>query len=121
MKASEILSSARSLIIDGWCQRADARDARGREVTPWSPEARAWSVLGALVGADGVGRPPPGVMPIVELGEAIVALGDAGATHSLESWNDAEHRTRAEVIALFDRALALVATEAPVAHLRSVS
>ena len=121
MKASEILSRARSLIVEGWCQRADARDALGREVMPWSPDARAWSVLGALVGADGVGRPPLEMMPIVELGEAVVALGDAGSTDSLEAWNDVDHRTKAEVLALFDRALALAPTAPTVAHLRSVS
>jgi hypothetical protein len=121
MKPSEILSRARSLIVEGWCQGADARDSGGKEVRPWSDEARAWSVLGALVGGNGIGRAPVAGMPIVELGEAIVALGEAGDTHSLEAWNDVAHRTKADVIALFDGALALVPAEAPIAHLRSVS
>jgi hypothetical protein len=121
VNASDILSRARSLILDGWCQGADARDAVGREVLPWSREAQAWSVLGALVGGDGVGRSQIGVIPILELGEAIVALGEAGDTHSLQAWNDQAGRTQDEVLALFDRALAVVAAEAHVAHIRPVS
>lgn len=121
MNASDILSRARTLILDGWCQGADARDAQGRDVLPWSLEARSWSVLGALVGGDGVGRAQVGMMPILELGEAIVALGEAGDTHSLQAWNDRPDRTKEEVVALFDRALAETAAETHVAQLRPVS
>jgi hypothetical protein len=110
--ASEILRRGRHLIRQGWCQRADARDAGGKEVLPWSDAARSWSILGSVVGSDGVARGAFGAMPIVELGEAIVALGEAAGTDSLEAWNDDPGRTQDDVVALFDHALELLPARA---------
>ena len=49
-------------------------------------EARSWSLLGALVATEGVGRGAVGRIPVDELGRAIVMLGEAANTHSLEAW-----------------------------------
>jgi hypothetical protein len=71
-------------------------------------QARSWSLLGALVAAEGVGRGAVGRIPVDELGRAIVVLGEAANTHSLEAWNDDPRCTQAAVVAAFDRALTLL-------------
>jgi hypothetical protein len=103
-----ILTCGRDLIRQGWCQDDDARDGNGERVEPWSMEARSWSVLGALVATEGVGRGALGRIPVDELGRAIVALGEAANTHSLEAWNDHPGCTRTAVLAAFDGALAII-------------
>jgi hypothetical protein len=102
---TEILLRASDLIHAGWCQDADARSENGRRVYPWSPLARSWSLLGSLMATEGVGRHAVGRIPVHELGQAIVVLGEAASTHSLEAWNDDPDRTRAEVILALDDAL----------------
>ena len=97
-----------NLVRRGWCQDDDAQDGHGVRVEPWSMQARSWSVLGALVATEGVGRGAVGRIPVDELGRAIVALGQAANTHSLEAWNDDPRRTKPTVVAVFDRALAVL-------------
>jgi hypothetical protein len=114
LTADEILRRGRDRILDGWCQGADARDEQGREVPPWSADARAWSILGAVAGAEAV------AVPVVQLGRAVVALGQAAETQSLGRWNDVVERTQEEVVALFDRALATITAPPAVRTLRAV-
>jgi hypothetical protein len=104
-----ILICGRDLIRQGWCQDDDAHDANGNRVEPWSMQARSWSMLGALVATEGVGRGAIGRIPVDELGRAIVVLGEAANTHSLEAWNDNPRCTQSAVVAAFDGALALLA------------
>ena len=47
----DLLQSCRDLVARGWCRDADGRDVHGRAVNPSSPDARAWSVAGALAAA----------------------------------------------------------------------
>jgi hypothetical protein len=101
----DILLRAGDLISQGWCQDADARSENGERVHPWSPLARSWSLLGSLMATEGVGRSAIGRLPVHELGQAIVVLGEAARTHSLEAWNDNAARTRADVLAVVDDAL----------------
>lgn len=108
MTPRAILTCGRDLIRQGWCQDDDAHDANGDRVPPWSMEARSWSLLGALVATEGVGRGAVGRIPVDELGRAIVVLGEAANTHSLEAWNNHPRCTQAAVLAAFDRALALL-------------
>lgn len=98
----------RDLVRRGWCQDDDAHDANGDRVEPWSMRARSWSLLGSLVAIEGVGREAIGRVPVDELGRAIVVLGEAANTHSLEAWNDDPRCTQGAVIAAFDDALALL-------------
>jgi hypothetical protein len=102
------LIRGRNLIRRGWCQDDDAHDANGDRVEPWSMRARSWSLLGALVATEGVGRGAIRAIPVDELGRAIVLLGEAANTHSLEAWNDDPSCTQEAVIAAFDGALALL-------------
>jgi hypothetical protein len=48
LSAAEILRRVRDLIAFGWCQGADATDAAGHPVDPWSAHACHWSLPGAL-------------------------------------------------------------------------
>ena len=108
MTPRTILVRGRDLIRQGWCQDDDARDANGERVEPWSMAARSWSMLGALVATEGVGRGAIGRIPVDELGRAIVLLGEAANTHSLEAWNDDARCTKTAVVAAFDGAILLL-------------
>ena len=109
--AAAMVSEARRLVESGWCQGAHARDAAGLEVPSWSEEARSWSLLGALLSswhrqdsqddADVVAN----LADAHALGEATEVLGEVVGTASLERWNDATKRTRADVVAAMDSAL----------------
>jgi hypothetical protein len=108
MTPRAILIRGRDLIRKGWCQDDDARDANGDRVEPWSKQARSWSMLGALVATEGVGTGAIGRIPVDELGRAIVVLGEAANTHSLEAWNNDPRCTQTAVVDVFDGALALL-------------
>ena len=115
MTSTDIMRQARTLIGRGWCQDVDARDHSGVPIHPWNRDARSWSVLGSLAATESVGRYRIGPLPVPELGEAIVALGEAANTHTLEAWNDDATRTKDEVLKAFDVALAAVLARHPVA------
>ena len=108
--AKQILAGARELVYQGWCQGVDARDARGERCAPWHRDARSWSVLGALVASEGN---DPDVRAhssaaVAELGQAVALLAEAAGIRTLQAWNDEPGRTRDEVLAAFDKALALL-------------
>jgi hypothetical protein len=109
--AAAMLSEARGLLLRGWSRGAQARDAQGRVVLPWSDDASSWSLLGALLAtwqvhdmadADFVAHRADARA----LGDATQALGEATGTAALDRWNDAEGRNLAEVVAAVDRAAA---------------
>jgi hypothetical protein len=96
----------------GWSQGADARDAEGAPARSCAGDARAWSILGALIAASGSA---PGAVygrPVEAIARAAIALGQAADTGSLQEWNDAPGRTQAEVLAVFDSALLSLAPTA---------
>jgi hypothetical protein len=106
VRAIDLLRSTAALIGSGWCQGADARDARGRTVEPWQPEARRWSLLGAIVAETEPARLETGLLREVELRRALQALATVVCSESLDEWNDEPGRTQAEVIAALDSAAA---------------
>jgi hypothetical protein len=110
--AAAMLSEARGLLLRGWAQHAQARDAMRNVVPAWSGDARSWSVLGALlaiwhrqngeaVDLDFVAHR----LDARALGEATQALSEEMGTANIEHWNDDAGRTLAEVIATIDRAI----------------
>jgi hypothetical protein len=108
-----MLSEARGLLLRGWSRGAQARDAQGRVVLPWSEQASSWSLLGALLAtwqvndmddADFVAHRADARA----LGDATQALGEATGTAALDQWNDAEERNVTEVVAAVDGALAIL-------------
>ena len=44
----EMLADAYELVLEGWCQGAEAQDEFGQPVEPSSASARRWSASGAL-------------------------------------------------------------------------
>jgi hypothetical protein len=101
--AVSLLLDAQELLQRGWCQNVAAVSQNGRAVEPTSIHARAWSVLGALTAAY---RSYP-----AHNGEARVAFGIArrrltGAGGNLLAWNDDPDRTREQVLATFQAAVA---------------
>jgi hypothetical protein len=103
-----LLRRARALVGSGWTQGADARAADGTPLDPWSNEATAWSLLGALVAALEEGKAHDQALPLTELALALDALAGFVDDDSLARWNDSPGRTLAQV----ESALAAAATEA---------
>jgi len=109
-----MLQEARCRLLRGWCRNAQARDAQGQVVLPWSDDAASWSLLGALLAAwhrqddleeaDFVAHRADAR----GLGDATQALGQATGAAALDRWNDAEGRNATEVVAAVDRALAIL-------------
>jgi hypothetical protein len=115
LTAAAMVTEAGGLVAWGWCQGAHARDRRGIEVPAWSSEARAWSLLGALLASwhrheAGAldGNVVAHLAEAEALGGATEVLGEAVGTASLEQWNDHPQRTSADVLKALDRALRLL-------------
>jgi hypothetical protein len=97
--AELLLEEAGALVAAGWSQRALARDSEGREVEPWSQDARRWSPLGALTRVWHERRGTE--LEIFEAAYAALALATGGRP---EEWNAARWRTHRHVIGAFARA-----------------
>jgi hypothetical protein len=106
--AVALLRRARELIGSGWTQGADARAADGTPLDPWSDEATAWSLLGALVASLEEAEARDQALPLTELALALDALAGFVDDDSLARWNDAPERILAQV----EAALAAAAAEA---------
>ena len=113
----EVLRNGRDLVIQGWTQGADARDAEQNPVPAWSAQARSWSVLGAVICGDDTHL---GRVAIDRLAGAAVLLSRALDAPSLSKWNDQPGRTQADAVAAFDAALASAA-ERPESQVRRAS
>jgi hypothetical protein len=101
-----ILENGRALVAQGWTQRASARDRDGNAVHPWSPDARAWSVLGAIICGD---ESHQGRAPVGQLAETVMEVAAVIGTASLNHWNDDPGRTQDDALAAFDAATASAA------------
>ena len=112
--AAAMLTEARGLLLRGWSKCAQARDVRGHVVNAWSDEAASWSLVGALLAswhrhddrldADFVAHS----VEAQALADATDVLSRATGTLAIDPWNDAPERSRGDVIAAVDRALALL-------------
>lgn len=96
MNRKEILIAAKANIEKGWCQGVPAIDAYGNPVLPGAESACAFCILGAL-------RRAGGFTGAVDARNAIAELVPHGL---VANWNDTAGRTKEEVLALFDKAIA---------------
>lgn len=99
MKVSEALIRTKELIQDParWCQMAYARDQRGNATSEHDPNAVQWCTAGALYRTCGDRLYP--------LTKKVWALLYKLAPRCVIPFND--HATHAEVMDLFDRAIAV--------------
>jgi hypothetical protein len=103
----EILRNGRERIARGWCMWARGNDASGHYVNGWNSRAVAWCALGALDGAIGhfcdetaaekalAEALPPEWNPTANTGARIVTFNNS--------------HTQADVLAVFDKAIAKLA------------
>lgn len=103
MSALVILIASRAILEnpERWCQDDFARDAQRKSVKPRDSSAARWCSLGALTCASA-----PFDSTLQE--EAEEYLGYAAGLEfeeTIEDWNDSTHRTHAEVLAAFDKAI----------------
>ena len=98
--AMDVLSAARELVAKegGWTQRHYARGADGTYADFNHKKAVCFCTLGALYR---VGLPEPSA-----LNDAESLLLKAAGVENIVVWNDAPGRTQADVVALFDAAIA---------------
>lgn len=100
-----VLQRARKLLESGWCQDMCAQDMQGREVYYDKESAKLFCTLGAVYRA----------ASDLHAQGAAEQLAFKRLTHvldlpprdfdSLGQWNDDPHRTRDDVLALFDLAM----------------
>jgi hypothetical protein len=102
--AVELLGRVHAYVRKGWCQGADATDASGEPVEPWSAEAARWSLLGAVVAALDRPESPGHELPLTALAVALGALADLIYEPSLARWNDDPLRSQQEVLTVLERA-----------------
>lgn len=108
---TEYLKTAKQLLIDkGWIKGDYARDADGNRVPAVSSSATCYCILGALKAAshsvdDHTGAMAPLRCSIVN---AINGMRKTnfGADYGIHPWNDDPARTKEEVLAVFDAAIA---------------
>ena len=106
MTTLQILKAARELISEPerWTKDAEARSPIGRSVRHESPNACRWCVLAAIWRAGG--PPPPSGYGTGAIG-ALLDAGGFGDSISLLDYNDDPNTTHADILALYDRAIAL--------------
>lgn len=102
MKTSTVLKRAKRLLeTKGWTQGWYARDKGGNETSPLSDEAVCFCSVGAVERAAGADYAYAYAFAI----DKLVASLPRGWTRVPE-YSDAPRRTKAQVLALFDRAIA---------------
>lgn len=98
MTTAEQLRAAKALIDtpDKWTKNATARDADGKAVRPLSARAVCWCGFGALVKACGN-----------TAAAHLRAFESFNGSGNIAGLNDREGTAHADVMAMFDRAIAL--------------
>lgn len=98
MTTVEVLVAARARVAQGWTQRYYAVDDKGHDVAVNDTRACRWCMTGALYATQ--------CSDIEVLCRAVSALEKAANAEHLAYYNDGSRRTQAEVVAVFDRAIA---------------
>ena len=114
---SELLRRGRERILRGWTQHAPARTATGTMCGADDPAAVAWCAAGAAWYSDDTVpdyiNDPCYALYLEALAELRRTLEDLfPAAGRLGPWNDAFHRTQADIVRLYDATLARVEARA---------
>ena len=104
MTIRDVLITARERITDPrrWCQGALAKDAFGNRVSPVKHNAVRWCAAGACDATAGLMN--------AQSNAAVNALACELYDKSLVSYNDRPETTHADILALYDRAIAAQGT-----------
>lgn len=100
--ALRIARHARGLIAKGWAKNFNALDSHGGPTSVASPEACSFCSLGALVRAEFDLGSKDNIQPRIDI--ANIMFTHVGG--NVASWNDGPYRTKAEVLAAYDHAIA---------------
>ena len=130
LQAARDLLAGEGAWFQGWYAGVDGQE--DMELNANDPKANCWCALGALqkVGIPGDGDADPGLFESPEVQALVAAINSTGFVLPQESkvslpvayYNDAEGRTQEEILAVFDKAIAvetLKAARALIAHERS--
>ena len=112
-KATEVLMSAKELIQKGFTKDVIARDSMGAATHSGDPNAVCWCSVGAINKAVRdheaayclVGTRPVNTVAY-DLAQAHCPLHSNGRRMELDEFNDSAWTTQADVVALFDAAIA---------------
>lgn len=109
----EFLQVAQMYVAAGWTQGTYARDARGKDVAPGSPDAVCWCAEGAVAAAMEV---LPAVPYFPHFAKVISPLAKTISPLVPETvwvcvWNDTPGRTQDEVLDTFSRAIEIAERE----------
>ncbi len=112
MKTSEVLQAAKAKVESGWTQGTAARNAAGITCNAYDDDARSWCALGAIAAVT-----PPACLANNQTDEIfqlryqvqddLVRPLNLPSSLCFPAWNDAPGRKQEEVVALFDKAIAL--------------
>lgn len=98
----DALRMGRGKVARGWTRGCLARDAEGKEVDPVSAQATCWCAIGAIDSVTGnENNASHG---------AVTVLDSALEGREIADFNDDPATTQADVLALFDRAIATLET-----------
>lgn len=108
-----VLKMAREFIVKGWTQSAEMRSVEGYDVTNEGYDGKgeppySFTMRGAIafvcrsIGDRDLARRTK--YDAIEACRAVLQLD--GLINTLATWNDAPERTKAEVLEVFDRAIA---------------
>ena len=99
MTTKDVLTQARALIEKGWTQDALARDAEGQDVYPKNSDACQWCATGAIWAVVGISQ---AYLDAFDMIDNLVRDN----YEDIGYFNDAPDTTQADVIKLFDEAIA---------------
>lgn len=97
MNTLDVLKAARAKLAQGWTQEMLARDWQGAEVPSHSDEALCWCAVGAVYAVTQSEEERDAA-----LNQLALSLGHG----DIENFNDRDDTTQADVLALYDRAIA---------------
>lgn len=100
----ELLRAGRELVKRGWTQGTLARDANGGPVSAYDPTAVCFCAVGSVDTRDSWDE--EGLAAFGGALELLEGALSADWGDSLGAFNDAPTTTQADVVALFDRAIA---------------
>lgn len=110
MSVVDTLRKARARIAAGWCQGSYAQDAEGLSCSSEDPECARVCATASFWGAGASRADERAAHRYV--GIAALLPREAGDFYDLTAWNDSRGRTQADVIAAFDKAIAMAEQEA---------